>query len=490
MLSLIWPVDQVDEAHTEKGLRSLLMDGLFAQTMGVLIGGAFLVAFALQLGASNKVIGLLGAISPLAQLVQIPATMLIERFPYRKLLVLITVLIGRGFWLLIAIIPWITPKPFWIPAFLISQFIYYGVSAIAGCAWNSWIRDFVPEKVMGGYFAKRASWATAIGAGVSVLAAVLVDVFKKGGFPEIAIYSAVLGIGAVFGLVGTMFLALTPEPRMKPSPKASIIAILAEPFRDTNFRMLLIFLAWWSFAMNISGPFFTVFMLKQLKMSMGWVMGLSVVSQVFNVIFFRIWGRLADRFTNKSCLMASGTMFVFSLAMWPFMTMPEKTILTIPLLISFHVLAGISTAGIGLCAGNLALKAAPFGRATAYLAVNALVSGGVATIAPIISGAVADWLETQRLKLTFTWVTGLREFHLPAVDIQGLDFLFIASFLLGLYAMHRLLPVREEGEVEEAVVREQLLLEVRKTVKHISNVAGIRQITHFPFMVLRYVRHT
>jgi hypothetical protein len=38
--------------------------------------------------------------------------------------------------------------------------------------------------------------------------------------------------------------------------------------------------------------------------------------------------------------------------------------------------------------------------------------------------------------------------------------------------MHRLLPVREEGEVEEKVVLLQLYNEVRKEVRHVSNVAG------------------
>lgn len=518
MIPFLRPVDQVSEKETERGLTMLILDGIFAQIMGVLIGGAFIVAYALKIGATNKIIGLLAAISPLAQILQIPTIFLIEKIRYRKFLVVLTVVLGRCLWLLIAMLPWLAPRGLWMPLFISAQLVYYALSAVAGCSWNSWIRDFVPEKLMGGYFAKRAAWLTAFGAVISIAAGIAAARFEKpASMPEAApqvqveiaqtappqamqadkstevvrrevlVYCLIIGVGTVFGLIGSLFLAAVPEPRMAPAQSASILTILAEPFRDRNFRMLLVFLGWWSFAMNLAAPFFVVYMLKQLHLGMGWVIGLSVVSQAFNVLFFKVWGRLADRFSNKSCLMVSGTLFVFSLALWPFMTMPDPHFLTLPLLIVFHALAGMSTAGVGLCAGNIALKAAPYGRATAYLAVNALVGGSAAIVAPLISGTAADWLESQQLKLTFTWVASGRQFLLPALDIRGLDFVFAASFLLGLFALHRLLAVKEVGEVEEAVVREQLMLEIRKVVRHVSNVAGIRQITHFPYMVLRYV---
>lgn len=110
------------------------------------------------------------------------------------------------------------------------------------------------------------------------------------------------------------------------------------------------------------------------------ILGLSVLSQVVNVLFFRLWGFLADRFSNKSVLAASsGPMLVITIALWPFTTLPESYVLTIPLLVLIHALAGMSTAGVMLCSANIALKLAPHGKATAYLAGNALISGVTAT---------------------------------------------------------------------------------------------------------------
>jgi len=49
---------------------------------------------------------------------------------------------------------------------------------------------------------------------------------------------------------------------------------------------------------------------------------------------------------------------------------------------------------------------------------------------------------------------GLR-FSLPAFDLVGLDFCFIAAALVGIYALHRLSLVVEQGEVEREVIASQ-----------------------------------
>jgi hypothetical protein len=92
------------------------------------------------------------------------------------------------------------------------------------------------------------------------------------------------------------------------------------------------------------------------------------------------------------------------------------------------------------------------------------------------------------LSLTFRWISlesSARPFEIPAFDLRGLDFLFVIAFLLGQYALHRLLAVKEEGEVEEERVVNELYGEVRKAVRHVSNVAGLRQLTYFPYAIVR-----
>lgn len=65
------PKKTVTDEDLEHGLRGVLTSGMATRAMSTFTGGAFLVAFALKLGASNFVIGLLAAIPALAQLWQV-----------------------------------------------------------------------------------------------------------------------------------------------------------------------------------------------------------------------------------------------------------------------------------------------------------------------------------------------------------------------------------------------------------------------------------
>ncbi len=118
----------------------------------------------------------------------------------------------------------------------------------------------------------------------------------------------------------------------------------------------------------------------------------------------------------------------------------------------------------------------------------ALVSGLAATISPILAGFAADWFADKELGLTLTWIQSepvARAAHLPALSFSGLDFLFAISFILGLYAMHRLLGVQEQGLVDDKAVKAELYAQMRRTARGVSSAVGMRQLTAFPFVAFR-----
>ncbi len=485
-------------AFLKPGLRYLIGDGVCSQVVGVLTGGvlnggAFLVALALLMGASNAVIGVIAAIPPLSQLLQVPAISVVNRIRRRRLICVVCSGTGRLFLLSICFLPFFSPESWRIPLLLVALSMYFGLNAISACSFNSWMRDLMPMQIMGAVFGRRLAIGTAIGAALSLVAGFLADFVAHTTGDARPVYSMLFVISGLFALVGTCFLAQVPEPAMRPPKPLGFWTLLREPIQHENYRKLLMFIGVWNAAVNMAAPFFVVYMLNRLGLSMGYVLSLTVLSQVMNALFFRIWGRLADRFTNKSVLTVAGPLFIISFLIWPFTTMPDPHALTIPMLIVIHVLAGISTAGVNLCASNLAIKSAPYGEATQYLAVNAFVSGVTATVAPILAGLAADWFDLNHARITLDWSTTtasgeVRSWDLPAVDLEGLDFVFLIAFIVGLYAIHRLLAVKEEGEVEEEIVVQEFYAEVRKAVAKVSNVAGIRHITYLPYAFLQYLR--
>jgi MFS family permease len=481
--------DTLSEAEIQSGLRAVIRDGLASQVMVTFTGGAFLVAYALKLGASNVTIGLLAAIPPLAQLIQIPSIFLVEKIRKRRLISMFGSASSRVFWLLIALSPLILPLEAELTFLIITILLSGAFGAVSNSSWNSWMRDLVPQDRLGSFYSKRMSMAIGLSIPLGLGAGLYIDYWKKL-YPnyEIYGYSILFFLGFLAGMLGVYFISRIPEPEMAPvKEKLHFFRMILQPFRDANFKSLIMFLGSWNFAVNLAAPFFTVYMLKRLQMDMSFVIALMLLSQIMNLAFLRIWGKFTDRFSNKSVLGVSGPLFIVCILAWTFTTLPEKYILTIPLLLAIHIFMGISTAGVTLASGNIGLKLAPKGQATAFLATNSVVNSLAAGIAPILGGKFADFFAGRELSWTLKWTSPERELLLPTLNLQQWDFFFFFAFLIGLYSMHRLAMVKEVGEVEEKIVVQELISEVRRRMLDVSTVGGLRQMVNFPFLVAKHL---
>jgi len=199
----------------------------------------------------------------------------------------------------------------------------------------------------------------------------------------------------------------------------------------------------------------------------------------------RRWGAIADQFSNKSVLRVCAPLFILCIFAWTFTTFPEKHAFTIPLLVIIHVFTGVATAGVTLSTSNISLKLAPKGDAAPYLAVTSLVNSLAAGVAPVIGGLTVDFFINQELSLIFQWSGSGTELAFQTLNLRHWDFFFLFATVVGLYSIHRLALVREEGEVEERIVVDEILISTRQSVKNLSSVAGLRAMAEFPLNLLR-----
>jgi MFS family permease len=479
--------DTLTEEEVQLGLRAIIKDGLASQAMVTFTGGAFLVAFALKLGASNLVIGFLAAIPPLMQLLQIPSIFLVEKIRNRRAISVYASASSRAMWLLIAFLSLLVSPQTGLTVLLIALALYSALAAVSACSWSSWMRDLVPQERLGTFFSKRMRLATGLGIVLYLAAGFYIDLFRKVS-PDLELYgyATLFLLGFLAGMLGVYFISTIPEPRMAAREEDSkFLELILAPFEDANFRKLISFLGSWNFAINLAAPFFTVYMLKRLGMDISFVIALTVLSQIMNLAFLRIWGKFTDQFSNKSVLALCGPLFLACILAWTFTTMPEKHLGTIPLLVAIHMFMGISIAGVTLASGNIALKSAPKEQATAYLAANGIVNSLAAGIGPILGGKFADFFAARELSLTLNWRSPVREVAFYTLNFQHWDFFFFLAFLIGLYSIHRLMKVREVGEVEEKIVINEFLSEIRRPLSNLSTVGGLRQMIVFPVSFFR-----
>lgn len=455
----------------------MVRDGMASQALASFTGSTFLVAYALQFGASNALIGLLAALPHLSQLAQLPAILLVRRVGNRRAISVIASAVGRFSWLAIALFPLVLPADATLVVLTLGLLLASVMGAISNTGWNSWIHELVPSDQLGTFFGKRFSLAAATGVVVSLVAAWFIDNVAPDLFADPRYgYSVTFGVGFVCGLLGVLFVARIPEPRLRAGDE-SLADLIRAPFRDTNFRNLVRFLAAWSFALYLATPFFSAYMLTRLEMELSWVIGLVVLGRIVNIVFLRLWGSFSDALSHKSVLSVAAPLCLICILGWTFTTLPDTHAFTFPLLVLLHVLMGIAMAGITLATGNISLKLAPKGEGTNYLAVSNFVVAVAAGLAPLIGGLMADFFVDQQLSWAVTWTRAGEAVSGDVLNLRQWDFVFLASFVAGLYSLHRLSFVREQGTVEEKVVIYELASAIGRELREFSTVAAVRHFT-------------
>lgn len=481
------PQAHVTADESARGLRLLVLEAAFSGGAAALTSGVILTAFALHLGASTVMVGVLASAPFLSQLLQLPAILLIERLRARKRIAVITSILGRLMLGVMAATAFFEGQAaLWV--FLIAQCIFCGLGAVGSCAWNTWMRDLAPERQMGQVFARRTVWLTTISLLLGLAAALALQLTPTASSARSLVFAVMFAAGCVTGLISARVVAAMPEPTMPPATGTPRLhALLRQPFRDANFSRLLAFVASWQFAVNLATPFFTVFIVRQLHFDVSIVMMLSVVSQIGNLLALRLWGALSDKFANKSVLAVCAPVYIFAIVAMIGASQSGNRTLVFTWLVLLHALMGAAVAGVTLTSTNIALKLSPKGEATAYVAANAMVTALAAGLAPILGGALAEFFARRKLELLLRWTNPNGMFSLP-LTLTDWDFYFLLAGMFGLYAMHRLSLVSEHGEIERREMINQVLGETIRGIRNISSVAGLRAATDLPASLLRDAR--
>lgn len=471
---------------TERTFRLVLYDALASEAMGTLTTGVFLAGFLVDLGASNVAIGVLAAVPFAVQFLQLPAVVLVERLRTRRAICSWSAAIGRSFLIVAAMAPFLTGQA-GIVLLIVAVGLNQAMAAIAGCSWNSWMRDLVPENEFGRFFGRRAAATTALAMGLALVCGLLIDRWKAllPGHPAY-VYSCLFVLSAGIGFYGVWLLSITPDqPMPKAVERTPMGALLVKPFRDKNFRRLMIYLASWNFAANLAAPFFVVYMLQTMGYSMTTVIVLTTASQLSNLSALGLWGSLIDRFSNKAVLRIAAPMFLMCTLAWSFTGLEWIQPVVFFVLLTIHVLMGIATAGVALGSGNIAMKLSPPGQATAYLAANSVVSATFAAIAPVLGGLLADFFAVHDLSFGFTWKGSADAVTLQVLDFHAWTFLFGLASIVGLYSLHRLSFVEETAGTTDPLLLRHFLLEARRSVQSMSSAAGLLRIVRVPSWVIR-----
>jgi MFS family permease len=468
-------VESLTDQDRATARRTLLWDGVFSRVMDTLTGGVFLAGLGLFLGADNFTIGVLASLPFFAQVAQLGAVKLLLHVTHRRKIVVVTTALMRLLLAALAVLIMLRGAALGAPTLVAFMAVIALLAVIAAAAWNWWVRDVIERDQLGRYFGMRMRWTTLTAAATLLGAGVLLDYFVDRDQTAVG-YGILFSAAALFGIVSTLFLALTPHPYPKVAERRGrVLPLMMGVLRNEPNRRLVLALSLTAATLTIALPFTAVYMLRSLEYSFVTVTVLALISQLAYVGSLKGWGHLSDRFGNQPILRISIGILVAALLGWS-VAWADHGLGLLVLLGSLHFLSGFAIGGIELTAGNILLKTAPENDAPAYLATLSLTRAVAAGVATLAAGAAWQGLGSGAL-LVFRaaaeapWI--LRGFHL----------LSLASAGVGILAIFALRRVREEGGAPVA----EVAIAMRREVNVLSSVAGIRAFVHVVSYVVEFM---
>ncbi|MBD1858398.1 MULTISPECIES: MFS transporter [Leptolyngbya] len=424
------PESRFSKSEIRSSLRASTLDGIFAAVFSNIAGGVLLSNFLVELHASPVEIGLSASIPMMANLLQPLGAWLGDRTTSRHNYCLAIYTPSRLIWLLLPIcIGLFTAGKIadhtLVLFTLAIVFCTHFLGALGGASWLSWLASLVPRRLRGRYFSIRNSAAN-LTCLISVpLGGFLVSKFATG---SILGYGVILVFGIVAGILSLGFQwfmnDVNPQEQQKAVTASDEIATDAIPLitvlKDANFVRFLIYFSVWMFAVNLSAPFFNLYLLDNLGLDVSWVTIYSSLTSAANLLMLVFWGRIADRVGNRFLLLSVGVLVAATPIFWLGTGTDLLSLwLWLPLL---HILAGGTWAAIDLCNNNIQLEIAPLQNQSTYFALAAAIAG--------VSGALG---------------TTAGGFLAELANYGGLPGLFVISTIVRFVALAPLIWVQERG---------------------------------------------
>lgn len=380
-------------------LRASTIDGIFAAIFSNFTGGVLLTNFLVSLQISTAAIGIVAATPMLVNLLQPLGAYLSNRTHSRMRYGLMTYGTSRLLWLLLAIgvlhFSRETPQALiWVTLVVVLAAEILG--ALGNPSWLSWMAALVPARLRGRYFGFRNS----IGS-LTVLIAVplggwMVSHWAGG---SVQGYGVLLLVGVIAGLISLAIQSkmrdINPQLELAQpwhdQGRSSIYSGLVSLWQHSSFKSYWFYWGLWTFSVNLSAPFFNIYLLENLQIDVLWVTVYNSLMSAATLVMLLVWGRLSDRTGNRPLLILVGLLVALTPLLWLGIGRDSLSIqLWLPLLFLF---IGITSPAIDLCSNNLLIALAPAHHQATAFAITAAIAGVCGATGTLLGGWLSQGSE-------------------------------------------------------------------------------------------------
>ena len=342
--------------------------------------------YILRLGGSNTLVGLLSSLpSLLAIFLYLPFARILQRSRHATRSVVVSLVVTRLRYLLIAILPFFLAR--YLPESTVGILILATIPAVYfSTGWSPILSEVVPQRSR----ATVLSWRSILNSGGVALATLLAGRWlDRSVFP--LSYQALYGVGLVGGLISVYFISRIKMPEdgelsIRATPTKELPwreALRATTQENQGFTRIIINTLLYNLGAWMVGPLYIIFFVRQLGAADSWV-GLNIMLANLGVVVgYWIWRRLARRWGEVKTLLIAlplSCTYAFMVALVPDL--------------SFILFAGflisVFNPGVDLSHAMLFLDLLPKGEKYSATALYSVVMNVGAFVCPLVGIALSD----------------------------------------------------------------------------------------------------
>lgn len=404
---------------------------IFAGCMGMVYTQLTLspaaIEFARQLGGNALHIGFLGALPTGMLFLQFVSAVVANHLKYRRGLWMAVSLVQRLVLVPIALGPVLFPdvvKHVWLLLFLGVSTINHGLIHFSTPLWMSWMGDYLPRRGINHFWGDRQVWMQWTGAAALLVGALILPAPGVNIIPAFALLMTVAG---VLGVVDILIFLCVNEPPVTKLAEMRLGRVLAEPFRNREFRSFISFMCFWHFAAMVGSPFISLYLLSIVGMNLRQLMLLWVFCWVGGAMCAGKIGRLTESHGHRPILVLCTALK--STNMLALILVPLDPNLAFWILIPVFIIDSILNAGFAIATNGFLLTKSPAGNRTMYIAAGTALAGLVGGVTSATCGATLSFMETG----VYLWET----------QWNGFQVLFATSLLLRLASVLLVIRIKE-----------------------------------------------
>ncbi|MCL4516469.1 MAG: MFS transporter [Firmicutes bacterium] len=394
----------------------------------------FIPLFAIEvLKATHQQVALLSSLPALMGILALlPGARIIDRLARKKHFTGMSILSGRLFYLLIALVPFlpVRDQAAWL---VILVALMNFPTSVAVLAWQAFIASLIPEPERNRFFGDRNRITTFAGLITTLFSGIILEQFPKDSpgpyqaFFTLAFFLALLEVYYIYlhvepdlsgktlsrPVISTVIPNRSAVPNRSAMPtgeRSTRLAAAREILGNRPFIYFLVSSFAFHFGWQMAWPLFNIYQIENAHATAMWISIFTLCNSLMSMATFRLWSRWSETRGTAYTLIFAALAIASATLIYTFS-------MNLYYLAAANLWIGVAVAGITLLLFNRMLEVTPETRRATYMAIYQTAIGISGFIAP----QVGVWImNVSSIYVSFYVATALRSLGAGAFAVVWL----------------------------------------------------------------------